>query len=202
MDLDNEDNNGYKARDPGIESIDRATFGPSHWQEIPEQDERVLTVDQQLAVQLDESHASQEKTDLLLSAQTEKANRKRLRSSSPGARPTGLSTPEEASCQSQITHSSTHLRKIKRARITDNSSGQGDSHARSECFACGQATSSKELIKVSCSHRFCKTCLAAYLKTALQPGATFPPQCCRLPITIDLLRLYMSPELSGKHTEK
>jgi len=90
----------------------------------------------------------------------------------------------------------------KRAKFSGTEPGEPDSHIQRECVACGDDGLEEAFVSVLCKHRFCKTCLAQYTESALQPGATFPPQCCGLPVTFGMVQKHLSPELATRYGEK
>lgn len=47
-----------------------------------------------------------------------------------------------------------------------------------ECTSCFNDLPVSVLIKLPCSHNYCKTCLATLITTALGSESTFPPKCC------------------------
>jgi hypothetical protein len=90
----------------------------------------------------------------------------------------------------------------KRVKIKETESGETESTIQRECVACGDDGLDEAFISVLCRHRFCKPCLAQYTESALQPGATFPPQCCGLPVTFGMVQKHLSPELAMRYGEK
>jgi len=90
----------------------------------------------------------------------------------------------------------------KRARFSGTEMGETDADIQRECVACGDDGLDQAFISVLCRHRFCKPCLAQYTESALQPGATFPPQCCGLPVTFRMVQKHLTPELASRYSEK
>lgn len=90
----------------------------------------------------------------------------------------------------------------KRVKIIETEPGEPDSNVQRGCVACGDDGLDDAFISLLCRHRFCKPCLAQYTDSALQPGATFPPQCCGLPITLGMVQKHLSPELTTRYGEK
>ena len=69
------------------------------------------------------------------------------------------------------------------------------------CISCGDEDDTISFT-ASCKHSYCDDCLASYVKTALEPDGTFPPQCCKLPITLTSARAYLHHELIKRYEEK
>lgn len=90
----------------------------------------------------------------------------------------------------------------KRTKLSGTEIGEREPDIQQECVACGDDGLDEAFISVLCRHRFCKPCLAQYTESALQPGATFPPQCCGLPVTFGMVQKHLSPELAARYGEK
>ena len=72
---------------------------------------------------------------------------------------------------------------------------------RASCISC-----SEELKAVSftapCKHSYCDDCLAAYVKSALEPAGVFPPVCCNFPITLQSAQDHLHQDLVKRYQEK
>lgn len=69
------------------------------------------------------------------------------------------------------------------------------------CIACRET--SLELVRVHCGHLYCMVCLAAYVEASLTPtDSEFPPVCCKLPITPDIIKNSVLPDLFKRYTER
>jgi hypothetical protein len=47
-----------------------------------------------------------------------------------------------------------------------------------ECTSCFEELPIGALVRLPCTHHYCKPCLASLVMTALQNESTFPPKCC------------------------
>lgn len=47
-----------------------------------------------------------------------------------------------------------------------------------ECTSCFDDLPISDLVKLSCTHNYCKPCLTTLILTALQNESAFPPKCC------------------------
>ena len=94
------------------------------------------------------------------------------------------------------------LHGSKRVKMTETESGDTEPNVQQKCVACGDHGLDEVFVSVLCRHEFCKPCLAQYIESALQPGATFPPQCCGLPVTFGTVQRHLSPELATRFGEK
>ncbi|KAL2056758.1 hypothetical protein ABVK25_003153 [Lepraria finkii] len=59
------------------------------------------------------------------------------------------------------------------------------------CTSCGDQCIS--ILSLPCAN--CNECLASYVESALQFGETFPPQCYRVPFTLQILRASPLPKI-------
>ena len=70
---------------------------------------------------------------------------------------------------------------------------------RPKCISCDDEEEEEEedvkYFNSACGHSYCNGCLASYVKSALEPSGTFPPVCCKLPITIQLARDYIPQDM-------
>lgn len=64
-----------------------------------------------------------------------------------------------------------------------------------KCDACMEATGIEESLHLQCEHTYCHACLLTLFTSAMSDTTLFPPQCCKLPITIDACRTVLSEEL-------
>lgn len=69
------------------------------------------------------------------------------------------------------------------------------------CTSCGDENDTT-CFNAPCKHSYCDDCLASYMKSALEPDGTFPPQCCNLPITLQLARAHLHHDLVKRYEEK
>ena len=73
-----------------------------------------------------------------------------------------------------------------------------------QCISCNDEVEALSFV-AHCKHRYCDECLASYVKSGLEPAATFPPACCNLPITLQNAQAHLHHDLvkgwQKKHME-
>jgi hypothetical protein len=57
----------------------------------------------------------------------------------------------------------------------------------SECTSCFEELPAADVVELSCSHSYCRPCLATLIMTALQNEAAFPPKCCLTEIPPEMI---------------
>ena len=71
-----------------------------------------------------------------------------------------------------------------------------------ECVACREMKRSSNMVKVSCLHSYCKSCLSALFQAATDQESSFPPKCCHLQITLSEAEDGLSEELRKRYKLK
>lgn len=63
------------------------------------------------------------------------------------------------------------------------------------CEACREEVKFFEVARVPCRHEYCRACLEDLFKASMTDESLFPPRCCRQPITIASVRIFLKSEL-------
>ncbi|KAL8719937.1 MAG: hypothetical protein Q9181_007991 [Wetmoreana brouardii] len=69
------------------------------------------------------------------------------------------------------------------------------------CVSCGEQDTGQDFADVACDHVYCRECLIAYCEASIGLTCTFPPQCCGLPMTLDVIQTHVPLDLSRRFTE-
>jgi IBR domain, a half RING-finger domain len=67
------------------------------------------------------------------------------------------------------------------------------------CEACREAGG---LIEVTCGHYYCGECLEQLVKTAVKEEASFPPRCCKEPVSVQTLRRWLAGSVMHEYERK
>lgn len=70
------------------------------------------------------------------------------------------------------------------------------------CTVCDSKKSLFDVFRTPCGHDYCQDCLSALFQFSTTDETLFPPRCCRQEIPLQLVKLYLSPELIQKFEEK
>lgn len=69
------------------------------------------------------------------------------------------------------------------------------------CVSCNEPCTLRPFI-AACKHAYCIGCLTPYVEGSLKPGETFPPQCCRIPFTLRILRDHLPQQTIACYESK
>ncbi|RMD42692.1 hypothetical protein DV735_g2460, partial [Chaetothyriales sp. CBS 134920] len=89
--------------------------------------------------------------------------------------------------------SSSHRGKNRR----DNPNNNGG-----VCGACQEPKPFFDLIQAPCQHEYCLDCLRDLFNASLTDEGLFPPRCCRTPIPLKSVAIYMPKQLKDTFAEK
>jgi hypothetical protein len=70
------------------------------------------------------------------------------------------------------------------------------------CEACGDETDFVDAGRVPCRHEYCRDCLQSLFKTAITDESLFPPRCCGQQIPLEMVRIFLTPELAQDFIKK
>jgi hypothetical protein len=63
------------------------------------------------------------------------------------------------------------------------------------CEACREEKKFFDVARVPCRHEYCRACLEDLFETAMTDESLFPPRCCRQPIPMVVVRIFLKSEL-------
>lgn len=63
------------------------------------------------------------------------------------------------------------------------------------CASCHETFPSQELAQCPCSHDYCSECLSSLIQNSIKDDGLFPPKCCKQPILLANVNMFLSPEL-------
>ncbi|POS85312.1 hypothetical protein EPUL_003328 [Erysiphe pulchra] len=63
------------------------------------------------------------------------------------------------------------------------------------CVSCHETFPSQELAQCPCNHTYCSECLSKLIQTSIKDDGLFPPKCCKQPIPLTNINMFLSPEL-------
>lgn len=70
------------------------------------------------------------------------------------------------------------------------------------CTACQELIRSHDTARVPCSHEYCRDCLQDLFRASITDDSLFPPRCCRQPITIGAVQIFLTAELITEYEQK
>lgn len=74
--------------------------------------------------------------------------------------------------------------------------------AKGECISCFDEFPKPDLIKLSCSHDYCRACLREVVLTAVATESAFPPKCCLTEIPLATLLSCLDKKQRDDYKEK
>lgn len=69
------------------------------------------------------------------------------------------------------------------------------------CVSCNEPCAPQSFV-AACEHAYCNVCLTSYVESGLQTIGAFPPQCCSVPITLQLSRTHLTPQIIERYEAK
>lgn len=73
---------------------------------------------------------------------------------------------------------------------------------RKTCVACSDEVTYTSAVYAPCGHDYCKDCAKTVFVNAIRDEALFPPRCCRQPIPIAAVDVFLTPEFIKHFEEK
>lgn len=70
------------------------------------------------------------------------------------------------------------------------------------CVACSDEVSYTSAVYAPCGHDYCKDCAKQIFVNAARDEALFPPRCCRQPIPLAAVDVFLTPEFIGHFEER
>jgi hypothetical protein len=70
------------------------------------------------------------------------------------------------------------------------------------CESCREDVKFFDVARLSCRHEFCRACLEELFKMSMTDESLFPPRCCRQPIIMANVRIFLRPELVRNFEKK
>jgi hypothetical protein len=70
------------------------------------------------------------------------------------------------------------------------------------CVACRDLKKYFDVIAAPCGHNYCRDCLRDLFKSSLTDESLFPPRCCRLPVTVSSVDIFLTKELKQAFAKK
>ncbi|KAG6232500.1 hypothetical protein E4U26_004979 [Claviceps purpurea] len=71
-----------------------------------------------------------------------------------------------------------------------------------QCVACTSDVALLDAVRCACSHYYCRGCMVELFSATINDESLFPPRCCRVPISLDLIRSFLSAKLLGTYLAK
>jgi hypothetical protein len=71
-----------------------------------------------------------------------------------------------------------------------------------QCEACQDSKKYFDVIATPCQHNYCRDCLRDLFRASLTDESLFPPRCCRLPIPISSVDIFLTKKLKQAFEEK
>ena len=79
---------------------------------------------------------------------------------------------------------------------------QDSGNLNRQCEACREPKEYIDLIAAPCRHEYCRDCLRGLFDASLTDESLFPPRCCRTPIPIKDVGIFLTKELKQKFEDK
>ncbi len=70
------------------------------------------------------------------------------------------------------------------------------------CVACREDKKFFDVARVPCRHEYCRDCLEDLFQMSLTDESLFPPRCCRQPIPMKLVRMFLESQLVQAYEAK
>ncbi|KAH6664454.1 IBR domain-containing protein [Halenospora varia] len=70
------------------------------------------------------------------------------------------------------------------------------------CTACQELIRFCDMARVPCNHEYCRDCLQELFRASMTDDSLFPPRCCRQPITIGAVRIFLTAGLITQYEQK
>ena len=71
-----------------------------------------------------------------------------------------------------------------------------------ECVVCGDKKSYFGVADLICGHHYCRNCLHELFRESFRDESLFPPRCCRQPIDMATIDIFMTKDLKEQFAEK
>ncbi|KAL1988533.1 hypothetical protein VTN96DRAFT_8928 [Rasamsonia emersonii] len=72
----------------------------------------------------------------------------------------------------------------------------------SECCSCFENTPTKQMVSLSCQHKYCTTCFLQLVETAMRVESLFPPKCCLTVIPLKAVLAPLTLEMKERYKAK
>ena len=76
------------------------------------------------------------------------------------------------------------------------------STASRRCEACRETVKFVDIARLPCRHQYCRKCLATLFEASMTDESLFPPRCCRQPISVPNVRLFLEFEIVREFDRK
>lgn len=73
---------------------------------------------------------------------------------------------------------------------------------RAECISCGTYKSPLDFCEVACGHQYCVECINKLVGIALANELSFPPRCCRQPLSLGSISNCLDKRLRDKFEQR
>ena len=70
------------------------------------------------------------------------------------------------------------------------------------CVACREEKKFFDVARVPCGHEYCRECLDDLFRASLTDETLFPPSCCRQPIPLHRVRMFLSSKTGQEDSER
>lgn len=70
------------------------------------------------------------------------------------------------------------------------------------CDACQEGYASSRLAHCTCNHSYCRECLMDLFNASITDDGLFPPRCCKQPILITNVHMFLTPEIIRRFEAK
>ncbi|PSK60324.1 Epithelial splicing regulatory protein 1 [Elsinoe australis] len=71
-----------------------------------------------------------------------------------------------------------------------------------QCVACEDHHKISNIARVPCRHEYCGSCLGALFTAAMKDEAYYPPRCCREPILLDKVKMFLPTDIAEEYQAK
>lgn len=70
------------------------------------------------------------------------------------------------------------------------------------CGVCHEMTLFFDVARAPCGHEYCRSCLQSLFRASMTDEALFPARCCRQPIPLETVRVFLIADLSQTYLKK
>lgn len=70
------------------------------------------------------------------------------------------------------------------------------------CICCHEDKVFFDVVRVPCRHEYCRDCLKELFQASINDEFLFPPKCCKEPILLDPVRIFINSDLAKTYEKK
>jgi hypothetical protein len=80
--------------------------------------------------------------------------------------------------------------------------GRSRHSKKRRCTACQDFVDYSRIARAPCTHEYCEECLRNLFESSMTDESLFPPRCCKQPIPVEAVRIFLTSELARQYEQK